>query len=57
MADKLAVHVVGTEKRVLTCDEVKEGDHGVHLYDTQNGKENIGYVPFPNLDYVGPRNE
>jgi hypothetical protein len=38
MADKLAVHVVGTEKRVLTCDEVKEGDHGVHLYDTQNGK-------------------
>ncbi|MCU4800661.1 hypothetical protein OB920_09795 [Halobacteria archaeon HArc-gm2] len=57
MADKLAVHVVGTEERVLTCDEVKEGDHGVHLYDTQNGKENIGYVPFPNLDYVGPRNE
>ncbi len=57
MAHELAVHVVGKEETVLTCDEMKEGDHGVHLYDTQNGKETVGYVPFENLDYVGSRHE
>jgi hypothetical protein len=52
MSPELKVHFrIGSSWRELECNEIEEGDKGIHL--KEDGKPTaIGYIPYENLGFV-----
>lgn len=43
------------DKEDMDCDSISEGEHGLFLYEgSAQAGENIGYVPYEQLDHVAP---
>jgi len=58
MSHDLKVHLeINGENIEITCDDVKEGEHGLTLIDTEGMNSKIGYVPYERLQYVRPNRE
>ncbi|WP_222913511.1 hypothetical protein [Natrinema sp. SYSU A 869] len=52
MSDRLIVEFAAKNKyQSLTCYEVTEGEHGIHLEDSFG--DQLGYVPYEQLEFVG----
>lgn len=53
MSHDLIVHIeAGSTWKEIKCDDIEEGESGLHLYEGSEELELVGYVPYNNLAFV-----
>lgn len=51
---EVVYQAVDGETAVLECDSIREGDHGVKVFDSDAGTEEVAYIPYERFYYAVP---